>query len=357
MNQPREPLRTPSVREAGSLFLVGFHGTRCTAEVRDLLDDLNPSGVVLFSRNVENPRQLAALNREIQRHCIQRTGEGIFIAVDQEGGRVRRLREGFTGFPSALEMACSQDPESAVRRFAEVTARELRLVGFNLDFVPVLDVLTAGGDPGSSVIGDRSFGSDPSVVSQLGRIVIETMRSNGVITCCKHFPGHGGTSVDSHHELPVDGRPRQALLDTDLVPFRYAMDGAADMIMTAHVLYPGLDVRRPATLSPTILTGLLRDEMGYKGVLVTDDLDMGAVSKQHAASESALMAFAAGADLLLICNSPEKAVAARDAVYEALKTGAVPLERWVDSTRRIRALKERFAESLRPCNAGEDAVA
>jgi len=357
MTQQNDPSRIPAVLEVGRLFLIGFHGTTFTAEVRDLLDDLNPSGVVLFSRNVEAPLQVAALNSEIQRHCLRTRGEGIFIAVDQEGGRVRRLTEGFTDFPSAQEMAGSQDPESAVRKFADVTARELRLVGFNVDFVPVMDVLTAGGDPKSSVIGDRSYGSDPLVVSHLGRIVMETMRANGVIPCCKHFPGHGGTSVDSHHDLPVDERPQQDLEDADLIPFRDAMADAAEMIMTAHVLYPSLDARWPATLSPTILSGLLREEMGYGGVVVTDDLDMGAVSKQHAAPESALMAFAAGADLLLICNSPEKAVAARDAVHEALKSGAVPLERWVDSTRRIRALKGHYAESLRPCSVSPDAVA
>ena len=152
------------------------------------------------------------------------TLRGIFIGVDQEGGRVRRLKEPFANSGPAFELASSQKPEEAVRRFARVTAEELRLVGFNLDFVPVLDVLGPKIDPDDSVIGDRSYGSDPEIVADLGEIVIQTMRSAGVIPCCKHFPGHGGTSVDSHTDLPVDIRPWEMIEKSDLIPFSRAVD-------------------------------------------------------------------------------------------------------------------------------------
>ncbi len=263
-------------RDIGNLFMVGFFGTRFDREVRDLIDELNPCGVILFSRNIEDPLQTAELNQALQRHALAGR-QGLFVGVDQEGGRVRRLRAPFTVFPSAWEMASSMAGHDAVREFARITAQELRLVGFNLDFVPVLDVVERPADVQGSVIGDRSYGADPETVSRFGAIVMETMRSHGVITCGKHFPGHGGTLVDSHKELPVDDRPAGLIHTRDLVPFAHAATLNADMLMTAHVLYTSLDPDRPATLSSDLIDGLLRRTMGFDGVVITDDLDMGAV--------------------------------------------------------------------------------
>ncbi|MGO9570898.1 MAG: beta-N-acetylhexosaminidase [Desulfomonilaceae bacterium] len=337
-------------QEIGNLFLVGFNGTALTSEVRGLIDDLNPSGVVLFSRNIVDPSQTAQLNHDLQRHARTQWGEGIFIGVDQEGGRVRRLREPFLAFPPALELATSQEPEEAVRDFARVTARETALVGFNLDFVPVLDVLGEDETDKSSVIGDRSYGPDPHTVWLLGKIVMESMRQGGIIPCGKHFPGHGGTSVDSHKDLPVDDRLLQTLERHDLIPFRKAVAAQIEMMMTAHVVYQALDPHRPATLSPQVITGLLRGEMSYNGVVITDDLDMGAVAHHYSSDTCALNAFAAGVDLLLICNNPDKAFSARDRILRALKDGEISETRVNQSLERIRNLKARYAASMTPCD-------
>jgi beta-N-acetylhexosaminidase len=338
------------LREIGRLFVVGFAGTDFSQEVRELLDDLNPSGVILFSRNIVDPVQVATLNCSLQKHVLARYPSGLLIGVDQEGGRVRRLREPFTGFPPALEAASSEDPARKVREFAQVTAREIRLVGFNLDFVPVLDVLGQKDDLDKSVIGDRSYGFEPSVVSRLGLIAMETMRAEGVIPCGKHFPGHGGTAVDSHKDLPVDDRPSDVIQSSDLVPFKDAVAEHVEMLMTAHVLYPSLDPVLPATLSPVLIDQLLRKEMSYQGIVITDDLDMGAVAKHYPPEDCALKAFSAGADILLICNNPEKAFAARERIFDAIKTGEAPEDRLRQSLRRIADLKAQYAASLRPCD-------
>lgn len=330
--------------------MVGFHGTHWSREIRDFLDDLNPCGVILFARNIETPEQTARLNRDIQTHALKKSPDGLFIGVDQEGGRVRRLKAPYTEFPPALELAASKDPEAAVREFGIVTAREIRLVGFNTDFVPVMDVLGHKEGLSSSVIGDRSYGFEPAVVFHLGKIVIESMRSQGVIPCCKHFPGHGGTSVDSHLDLPIDAREAAVIERFDMVPFRNAINSHVEMLMTAHVLFPALDATFPATLSPSIVGEVLRKRMGYTGVVVTDDLDMGAVAERFSAEESSVKAFAAGVDIPLICNSPEKALSARDALHEAFKTGEIAASRYRESIDRIKALKSRYAASMNPCD-------
>jgi beta-N-acetylhexosaminidase len=337
-------------QEIGSLFVIGFNGTQFTSEVRDLIDNLRPSGVVLFSRNIEDPAQTAELNHDLQNYAQKRWGEGIFIGVDQEGGRVRRLREPFQVFPPALELASFQDPREAVRDFADVTAREIRLVGFNLDFVPVLDVLGQDQVDKSTVIGDRSYGPDPQSVWLLGKVVMESMRHGGIIPCGKHFPGHGGTSVDSHKDLPVDDRPLETMESHDLIPFRNAAASQIEMMMTAHVLYPALDKHLPATLSPEVITGLLRGKMSYNGVVITDDLDMGAVAHHYSSDTCAFNAFAAGVDLLLICNNPDKAFSARERILHALKEGEIPEARVKQSLERIRDLKGKYAASMKPCD-------
>jgi len=329
--------------------MVGFAGTEFTSEVRELVEDLNPGGVILFARNIESPLQIARLNHELQRHALSRHSQGLFVGVDQEGGRVRRLPEPFAVFPPALRMASSPEPEAAVRQFALTTARELRLTGFNVDFVPVMDVLAMLERVEASVIGDRSFGSDPFKVSHLGGIVIDTMRSCGVIPCVKHFPGHGGTLVDSHLDLPVDERPLELLEECDLIPFRSAVDQQVEMVMTAHVMFPAMDPNLPVTLSEPILQGLLRGKMAYQGVVVTDDLDMGAVTGNFSSDECALRAFAGGVDLLLVCHSPGKAFSARSATYEAVQNNVIPQSRVEESLARIRLLKSKYAASMVPC--------
>lgn len=336
--------------EIGNLFMVGISGTSVSSEVRDLLDELNPCGVVLFSRNIEHPVQTAELTIGLQRYALHHGPQGLFIGVDQEGGRVRRLLEPFTSFPPALDLAAAEKPEQAVREFAQVTAREIRLVGFNLDFVPVLDVLRQSDNLESSVIGDRAYGFDPHTVTRLGDVVTDVMRAGGVIPCCKHFPGHGGTVVDSHLELPVDDRSIEALEKSDLIPFRNAAAKKVEMLMTAHILYRSIDPLYPATISHRIISGILRQSMAYDGTTITDDLDMGAVTGRFSTEECALKAVEAGVDILLVCRSPEKALAARDEIVRAVKAGEVAESRIRESLHRVRSLKSAYADSLRPAD-------
>ena len=190
------------------------------------------------------------------------------------------------------------------------------------------------------------YGSDPDTVSRFGTLVMEVMRSHGVITCGKHFPGHGGTLVDSHKELPVDDRTTKTLHARDLVPFARAADYHADMLMTAHVLYPSLDPERPATLSPTLIDGLLRATLGFQGVVITDDLDMGAVAQSYSPAESTLLSLKAGVDIPLICNSPDKVFSARQRIVDALQSGEISEARIRQSLQRIGRLKAAYVSSM-----------
>lgn len=341
-------------RQIGSLFVIGFNGVAFSAELRELLDAMQPAGVVLFSRNIENTRQVTELNVKIQEHAWERWGHGIFISVDQEGGRVARLKEPFTVAPPALELARLESPHVSVAHLARRMAEELRFAGFNMDFTPVLDVLGDTLDAEDTVIGDRSFGTDAHMVGKLGAAVIRQMHAQGVIACGKHFPGHGGVKADSHKTLPVDSRPADVLERVDMAPFRMAIGRELGVIMTAHLLYPALDADHPATFSRIILTDILRRRLGFRGVIITDDLEMGAVAHFGDITQAGVAALQAGADLLLVCNSPDKALQVKDAVSAALDyLNAGELE---TSLRRIRLLRERFSESMRPASVEAGAV-
>ncbi len=331
--------------------MVGIPGQTLDSATRDFLTEIRPNGVILFSRNIESPEQIAQLNHDLQDFALKMGLDPLFISVDQEGGRVRRLREPFSKFPPSWEMAQSASPDVSVRDFARQTATELRMAGFNLDFVPVLDVVDEMVDLRSTVIGDRSFGSAPEKVGHLGNIVINEMRSQGVIPCAKHFPGHGATTVDSHFDLPVDGRTLQDLDSRDLIPFKQAVQNQIEMIMTAHVLFPKLDSDCPATMSRRILYKLLRKRMGFEGVIITDDLDMGAVSKSYPTETCVIESFNAGADILLICNSGKKALDALCSLRGAIIDGRIEARRVSISINRIQSLKRKFVGSFRPCES------
>lgn len=334
----------------GYLLMVGIQGTTLDSSTIDFLAEIRPNGVILFSRNVESPGQVAELNRDLQLLAQSMGIDPFFISVDQEGGRVRRLRKPFSEFPPSWEMAMSSEPETTVANFASQTAAELRLAGFNLDFVPVLDVVDENVELKSTVIGDRSFGSNPETVAHLGSVVIQQMRSQGIIPCAKHFPGHGATIVDSHFDLPVDERTTEELDNKDLIPFRKAIENHVEMTMTAHVLFPKLDPEYPATMSEKILDGMLRKRFGYDGVIITDDLDMGAVSKRYSTEICAIQSFRSGADVLLLCNSSEKALEALASLQAAYKDGLITSRQVSASINRIKSLKKKFIKSLQPCD-------
>ena len=334
-------------RHAGRLAIVGFDGTSVPADLRRLAAEFDLGGVIYFARNILEPRQVAELSREVADLAREWP---LWVSVDQEGGRVARLRSPFTEWPPAVTLGRSAD-ERLAERFAAALAAELRAVGINLDYAPVLDVHT---NPANPVIGDRALADRAELVASLAAVIIRTLQSNGVAACGKHFPGHGDTSVDSHEALPVVEHERRRLDEVEFVPFRRAVTERVATIMTAHVQIPALDATRIASLSPTVIGGVLKGALGFNGVVISDDLGMKAVSATLPLAEAAVGAIGAGCDAVLLCNSgPQEQVEAIEALIRAAEAGALPTSRIDDAFGRQRRVKERFADSFRqpPANA------
>lgn len=284
----------------GQLLMVGIPGPRMDGVARELVRDLKVGGIILFARNIESPQQVWELTRDLQREALDATGRPLLIAVDQEGGWVQRLKEPFTIIPPARELGTKKTPKE-VARLARHVARELSLVGLNVNLAPVLDVPRSPRCPQ----WDRAYGKDPAHVARYALAAIKGFMSGGVIAVAKHFPGLGDTGVDSHEVLPL-AQSGDAERTMDLLPFRQAVAAGVPMVMTAHLQVPEWD-EHPATLSPVALQDWLRGRLGFKGVIITDDLEMGAIATSLPASHGAREALAAGADLLLICNNWEAA--------------------------------------------------
>jgi beta-N-acetylhexosaminidase len=327
----------------GQLFMLGFDGTTVSKDMVKLIDDYRPGGFIVFKRNLESANQIVKLTNKLQKHA---TDSLYLIAIDQEGGRVSRLPDGFTIFPPCAALEFASDSRLAYE-VAATTAAELKAVGINMNMAPVLDINTNTGNP---IIGDRAFSAKPATVCELGLATIAGLQDNKVAACGKHFPGHGDTTKDSHLELPVVASSFERMHDMELRPFRHAIDNELATIMTAHVSYPKIDPQFPATLSYIILTDLLRDQLHFKGVIVTDDLEMCAIIDHYGIEEASLMAFQAGADILLICKERERQVAAMEAIYRAAKDGTISETRLDASLRRIARLKERFLTPYVPAD-------
>lgn len=284
----------------GSLLVVGFEGTKLSDVTRDFLGDWDLGGVILFKRNIESLEQLSSLNESI----YQAAKLTPLLSVDHEGGRVFRLPPPFTIFPPMRKLgdycAARQDFQTA-KQVGQSFARELRAVGFNLDYAPVLDV---DSNPQNPIIGDRAFSSDPQEVADWALALAAGLESEGVMACGKHFPGHGDTSEDSHLTLPKVSKSREALEACELIPFRRAATQLS-LLMTAHVMYPALDAEWPATLSDKILTGLLRKEMGYRGLIISDDFFMKGIVARWGLEEAAERFLRAGGDLVMLCHQED----------------------------------------------------
>jgi beta-N-acetylhexosaminidase len=291
------------------LVVTGLPGPALTPAIRRRLARLAPGGVVLFRRNVESPAQVARLLRDVRAVL----GRGTLIAVDQEGGRVARLRAPFTEWPPMRRIG-DLGRAPIARAVGRALGRELAAAGFNCDFAPVLDV---DSNPRNPVIGDRSFGRDPRLVARLGVAFAAGLEEAGVLACGKHFPGHGDTDLDSHLALPIVRRPLRELSRIELSPFRAAIRAGIPMLMTAHVVYRALDPDHPATVSAVILRDLLRDRLGFRGVVVSDDLAMHALDGVGAAEDVALRCLEAGCDWLLACQSLDDGERIADALRAA----------------------------------------
>ncbi len=316
-------------REVAGLFCVGFHGKTPSPEVLELVRR-GVYGVILFGRNLESAEQAAELTAALKRAA----GRPLLVSVDQEGGRVARLRalHGFTELPP-MRAVCAAGDAALAREVGELLGRELRAVGVDQDYAPVVDVDT---NPANPVIGDRAFSRDPEEVARLGAALAQGLQSTGVAACAKHFPGHGDTSQDSHQDLPRLPHPLERLERVELVPFRALASAGVASVMTAHVVFEALDPRRPATLSPEVMR-LLR-ELGFKGCCISDDLEMKAVAEHFPPEESVSGALAAGVDALLVCHTAALQHRAIDLARRAVEEGRLPRARIAEARARVARL-------------------
>ena len=325
---------------AGRIIIGGFDGHSVPEETRRLIKAGALGGIILFTRNLGTLEETRGLVRELHSFC---PNEPLWMAVDQEGGRVQRLRAPFPEFPPMRILAQAEEGR-LVEQAGEVLARALRELGFTQDYAPVLDVDT---NPANPVIGDRSFSRDPAVVAELGARFIRAMQAHGVAACGKHFPGHGDTLQDSHFELPRLDHDLERLLAVELVPFRAAVEAEVASIMTAHVLFPALDPEHPATLSEKIIEPLLRGRLGFRGVIVSDDLEMKAVADHYGIEDSVVRAVRSGCDQLLICHTHELQVRAKEALVHAVEQGTLPRARLLEASARVLEMKHRFPPEMR----------
>ena len=326
---------------AGAPLLVADEATL------NVIRTWKPGGVVLFASNLDTVPQTAALTSQLQ----EASRIPLFLGIDEEGGKVSRLSAapglGAVSMPPAEVIGKTGEPDFA-REAAAATAAQLMTLGINLDFAPVADINT---NPKNPVIGNRAYGTKPKETAAMVTAALGGYLEGGIIPVIKHFPGHGDTETDSHLGLAVVPHDRKRLDSVELVPFLAAMKAGAPVIMTAHVNTPGIsDKNLPATLNPDILTGLLRKELGFKGVIVTDAMEMGAITKLYGADESIVMAVEAGADMLLVPVSLEGAC---KAILNAVRTGRIPEKRLDESVSRILALKAKFGLIEKKTGSGE----
>ena len=323
-------------QKIAQLLVAGIAGTEAGADGTSAVADYQVGGIILFGRNVTNAHQLTELINQLK--SLNGDYIPLFLCVDEEGGRVSRMPPEITDIPSAYTYGSLSSP-TLLTRLGRILGAECAAFGFNLDFAPVMDIFS---NPDNTVIGDRAYSNDPNTTAWAAALVADGLRDTGIIAVGKHFPGHGDTVTDSHTELPVIDKTREEWNQTDAVPFREAIRTGVPVIMTGHILMTSLDPENPATLSHTIVTEILREEMGFDGVVCTDDLTMGAISKTYGIGEAAVRAVEAGCDLLLVCHEAENLKTAYDALCAAVESGRISEERLDESVLRILSLKTEY---------------
>lgn len=333
----------------GQHLFTGFEGTTIPEDfVRDVKQH-RLGNVILFAHNVQSAPQLKALCESLRALFVEATGAEPFIAIDQEGGVVSRLATDATIMPSAMAVAATGDPDNAYQA-GLITGRELKAMGVNFNLAPVLDV---NSNPDNPVIGVRSYGEDPDTVSRYGLAMMRGLLDGGVLACAKHFPGHGDTAVDSHFGLPVVEKPLASLRELELVPFQNAIRAGIPGVMSSHILFPQVEAQRmPATMSRRIMTGLLREEMGFDGLVLSDCMMMGAIRDHYGTVPGMVAALKAGVDLIFASHSAALAGEAALHMADELRQGLIDRGELTASTERILMYKRQAAqEAARPLEA------
>lgn len=324
--------------------MTGMPGTVLDEDTEAIIREYSPAGIILFSRNIEGPLQLARLCRDLQAAAMKYHGEPLFISMDQEGGRVARLKAPFTVFPGNEVMGKGENPLERAKEFGHITAVEMNMVGINMDLAPVLDVRK--GETEKHLTG-RTFSDNHRLVASMGSAVIKTLQDHGIMAVAKHFPGLGRADMDPHLHLPVIRSDDTYIDKINLPPFRSAIRAGVSGIMTSHALYPSLDPNNPATLSPVILNGLLREKMRFMGLIITDDLEMGAITCRHNVAQGALNSFLAGADILLICKDQQNTLDSIHLMRKKILSGEVQDTRLDQSISMIMKAKKKFLKDLK----------
>ncbi|SEB25180.1 beta-N-acetylhexosaminidase [Paenibacillus sp. 276b] len=358
MSEPKEiypvKLKQMTLREKiGQMLLCGFHGTEAAGDVDAFLRKYPIGGVIYFARNVESPEQVERLSLGLQRIAVDSGNVPLWISIDQEGGMVARITEGIALMPGQMAIAAAGSIEDAYQA-AYISGVELRSMGINMNFAPVLDVNNNAANP---VIGVRSFGESPQSVAAYGARSIAGVQDAGISATAKHFPGHGDTDTDSHLDLPVIPHDRERVERVELIPFRAAIEAGVDAMMSAHIYFPALEPERlPVTLSRAVLSGLLRQELGYDGMIVTDCMEMDAIAANYGTVDAAVMAVEAGADLVLISHTAQLQAGAFEALLAAVQSGRISEARIDESVTRLLKYKAKRGLLEKGIGTGNDEV-
>jgi beta-N-acetylhexosaminidase len=336
-------------QKIGQCFGIGFSGTSVSEDLRRLVSEYKVGNVILFRDNIESSAQVKALCRDIQKLVRDETGYPAFIAIDQEGGAVTRLPDDMVNVPGAMALAASGNTEN-VSLAARITAAELRRIGVNLNLAPVLDVNCNKDNP---VIGNRSFAPNAADAASFAAAAVKAFNDAGLMCCGKHFPGHGDTAVDSHLDLPLVDRSLDELEARELIPFRAAIAAGIPAIMTTHILFPQVESEKlPATMSGKILKGLLRERMGFTGLIISDAMEMRAIKDYYGIPKGCALALAAGVDIVYVCHESSDMEAGLREITSACEDGRIDAKELDASAERVLRYKERYGSF--GFNAGED---
>jgi len=321
----------------GQLVIVGLDGYTMNDNINNLIEKNKVGGVILFSNNVENSNQLLNLTNSLKTKNSQNKTP-LFISVDEEGGRVSRMPNEINNIPSN-EFIGKRNDVNLSYNIGKIIGEELKTFGFNMDFAPVLDINSNVNNP---VIGDRAFGSTTNIVNKLGIKTMDGIRDNNIIPVVKHFPGHGDTSVDSHVGLPVVNKNLTELNNFELVPFKEAIKNNVDAIMVSHILLNKIDATSPASMSKIIITNILRGTLKFTGVVITDDMTMGAIIKYNDIGDAAVKSFNAGSDIILVCHEYDNDIKVINSLKNAVKNKLIPENRLNENVYKILKLKEKY---------------
>lgn len=321
----------------GQLIIVGFDGTTINDEALDYIENLKVGGFILFARNIVDGDQTLNLLNKLK-EANSNNDLPLFLSIDEEGGRVSRLPESFVKVPEMIKVG-NMNNEDLSYEIGSILGERVKSLGFNMNFAPILDI---NSNPKNPVIGSRAFGSTIESVSKNGLGVMNGIRDYNVIPAVKHFPGHGDTNVDSHINLPIINKTIDELKSFELIPFIKAIEQDVEMIMVAHILYPELDEDYPTTMSSKVIEGLLRSELGYKGVIVSDDMTMGAIVENYTLEEGVLSFIKSGGDIALVCHGRENPGKVIQKIESAVNNGELSEEEIDEKVYRILKLKENY---------------